>query len=198
MKINFEKMGGLVPAVIQDSKSLEILMVGFMNQKAYQKTSETGLVTFYSRSKERLWTKGESSKNYLKVVSIKKDCDSDSLVIKAGPAGPTCHEGTKSCFFNLESLFELIESRKQNGDQKSYTSSLFKEGQKKILEKVAEESLEVKQAAEKEGKQRLIEESCDLLYHLFVLIVNEKISLAEIEGELKKRNQRQSSQDPKN
>ncbi len=198
MKINFEKMKGLVPAVIQDNQSLEILMVGFMNQEAYQKTSETGLVTFYSRRKNRLWTKGETSGNHLKVISIKKDCDSDSLVIKANPLGPTCHEGTQSCFFNLETLFELIENRKKHIDKNSYTSSLFQEGQKKILEKVEEESLEVKQAAKKEGKQRLIEESCDLIYHLFVLLANEDISLSEIEEELKKRNQRQSSQTPKN
>lgn len=192
-KLDFKKMNGLMPAVIQDSETLEVLMLGFMNEKALDKTISEGLVTFYSRSKERLWQKGESSGNTLSVVEIRRDCDSDSLLILAKPAGPTCHTGEVSCFgkskFGLAKLFKLIEKRKQEMPDGSYTASLFKGGQEAILAKVEEESAEVLQAARSEGKQRLIEESCDLLYHMFVLLVAEGVDISDLEEEIGKRHE---------
>ncbi|NIA31648.1 MAG: bifunctional phosphoribosyl-AMP cyclohydrolase/phosphoribosyl-ATP diphosphatase HisIE [Actinobacteria bacterium] len=190
-KLDFSKLNGLVPAIVQDVGTLEILMLGFMNQEALEKTLEDGKVTFFSRSKNRLWQKGETSGNFLKIVEIKADCDNDSLLILAKPAGPTCHTGNKSCFgksqFSLLQLFQLIKERKKAMPEDSYTSSLFRGGLEKIIEKIEEESEEVVRAAKSEGKQRLIEESCDLIYHLFVLLNNEDISISDIEQELNKR-----------
>lgn len=190
-KIDFEKMGGLIPAIIQDSQSLEVLMLGFMNNEALEKTMADGKVTFFSRSKDRLWQKGESSGNFLNVVDMNVDCDQDTILIMAKPEGPTCHRGERSCFgeskFDLLQLFQLISERKKEMPSGSYTTSLFEEGLEKILSKVEEESEEVTRAARFEGKQRLIEESCDLLYHLFVLLSNEEIAMEDISQELKKR-----------
>ncbi|MBT6068713.1 bifunctional phosphoribosyl-AMP cyclohydrolase/phosphoribosyl-ATP diphosphatase HisIE [Candidatus Peregrinibacteria bacterium] len=191
-KLDFSKQNGLIPAVIQNVETLEVLMLGFMSEEAIKKTIEEGKVTFFSRTKGRLWQKGETSGNYLEVEEIKVDCDSDSLLILASPAGPTCHKGTRSCFkeanFGILQLFKLIQRRKEELPENSYTTSLFEEGIEKILEKVEEESAEVIQAARGEGRQRLIEESCDLIYHLFVLLNNEDITINDIQAELKARN----------
>lgn len=190
-KLDFSKFNGLLPAIVQDAETLQVLMLGFMNKEALEKTIAEGKVTFFSRSKNRLWQKGETSSNFLKVIEIKPDCDNDSLLILARPEGPTCHTGTESCFgkseFDLMQLFKLIKERKEKLPKKSYTSSLFADGLDKIIAKIEEEAEEVIRAAKSEGKQRLIEESCDLLYHLFVLLNNEDVTIADIQGELKKR-----------
>ena len=183
-RLNFKKSTGLVPAIIQDTETDQVLMLGYMNKEALQKTLKTKKITFFSRSKNRLWQKGETSGNYLKLVSIAKDCDNDTLLIKAKPQGPTCHTGNTSCFntsqFNLQNLFKLIQQRKKDLPKNSYTAKLFQSGQKKILAKIKEESAEVIKAATKEAKKRLIEETCDLIYNLFVLLVEEKINLVNI------------------
>lgn len=193
-KLDFTKSKGLVPAIIQDAETLEVLMLGYMNKPALEKTLKTKKVTFFSRSKNRLWQKGETSGNFLTVVEIFQDCDSDAILIKAKSQGPTCHTGTISCFntsqFIIQDLFRLIQQRKKDLPKNSYTTKLFKAGQKKILAKIKEESAEIIKAATKETKKRLIEESCDLLYHLFVLLTNEKIQINEIEKELSKRNKK--------
>lgn len=191
-QIDFEKMNGLVPAVIQDSETKKVLMLGYMNVQALEKTLADKKVTFYSRSKQRLWQKGETSGNFLVVKDIKIDCDNDSLLISAKPQGPTCHTGAVSCFkdtgFSLADLFQLIQTRQQEMPETSYTANLFTMGLEAILDKVAEESAEVLQAARGEGQQRLTEEACDLLYHLFVLLNQQQITLEQIEEELKRRN----------
>ena len=190
-KLDFSKLNGLVPAIVQDSETRQVLMLGFMNKEALQKTLSDGKVTFFSRGKKRIWKKGETSGNFLQVLEIKVDCDSDSLLIIAKPVGPTCHTGTESCFgkseFDLMQLFKLIKKRKEKMPENSYTSSLFNDGPDKILAKIEEETEEVVRAAKSEGKQRLIDESCDLLYHLFVLLNNEGISIIDIQEELNKR-----------
>ena len=191
LKLDFSKLNGLVPAIVQDVETLEVLMLGFMNKEAIEKTLADGKVTFFSRYKNRLWQKGEISGNFLQVFDVKADCDNDSLLILASPAGPTCHGGEKSCFgktrFNLLQLFQLIKERKKTMPKDSYTSSLFDAGLEKIIAKIGEESKEVTRAAKSEGKQRLIEESCDLLYHLFVLLNNENVNIVDLEKELNKR-----------
>lgn len=189
--LDFSKMDGLIPAIIQDTETLEVLMLGFMNKEALEKTMIEKKVTFFSRSKKRLWQKGETSGNFLRVIEIKVDCDNDTLLIIAKAEGPTCHNGEKSCFgqtqFNLLKLFKLIKERKETMPENSYTSSLFKDGLAKIIAKLEEESKEVVYAVKSEGKQRLIEESCDLLYHLFVLLNNEDIDNLDIDRELGNR-----------
>lgn len=194
MKLNFKKMNGLIPAIIQDSTTMQVLMLGFMNEKAYEKTIKTGLATFWSRSKGRLWQKGEGSGNCLEVISVKKDCDSDTLLILAKPRGSTCHKGKYSCFgererniYFLEELFNLIKDRKEKRPKKSYTASLFDKGLNEILKKVGEESIETIIAAKSESRKRLIEESGDLLYHLLVLLAEKEISLNEVVLELIQR-----------
>jgi phosphoribosyl-AMP cyclohydrolase / phosphoribosyl-ATP pyrophosphohydrolase len=194
MTIDFKKMGGLVPAVIQDVDSREVLMVGFMNQVALDKTQETGKVTFWSRTKERLWQKGETSGNVLNVVSIKEDCDQDTLLILATPNGPTCHTGERTCFGDndrgigfLGALAEVVTDRKKNMPEDSYTTSLFKDGLSQILAKVEEESEEVIRAAREETPQRLAEESGDLLYHLLVLLEEKSVDLNAVMDVLQSR-----------
>jgi len=188
MNLNFEKMGGLVPVVVQDSETFQVLMLGFMNKEALDITLSDKKVTFFSRTKGRIWQKGESSGNFLNLISISADCDNDSLLIMARPEGATCHKGEISCFgkgkFDLLKLFKLIKKRKSEMPEGSYTASLFSDGLEQILAKVEEESEEVCRAARSEGKQRLVEESCDLMYHLFVLLVNEGIGIEEIFEEL--------------
>src|SRR3990167_3054727 len=160
MNVNFKKQNGLVPAIIQDANTCKVLMLGFMNKGAYQKTRRTKRVTFYSRSKKRLWTKGETSGNYLEVVDIKPDCDRDAILIKAIPKGPTCHSGAYSCFGEesgnniifFESLRALVEKRKHDMPEGSYTAFLFRAGVSKIGAKVTEEAKEVARAAMSEGK----------------------------------------------
>ncbi len=185
--INFDRLNGLIPAVIQDASTREVLMVGFMNKEALQKTLEDGKVTFWSRTKQRLWQKGETSGNFLQVCDVRLDCDQDTVLILAKPVGPTCHAGQRTCFGEgslgvgiLADLSNLIETRKKELPLGSYTTSLFQEGLPKICAKVEEESGEVIQAALQESDERLAEEISDLLYHLLVLISQKGLSLAEI------------------
>lgn len=186
---------GLIPAVIQDASSLNVLMLGYMNNESVQVTVDTNEVTFFSRSKQRLWTKGETSGNKLLVSSIELDCDTDTLLIKANPMGPTCHKGNYSCFESetkgplaiISVLENLIEQRKINTDSNSYVNNLLKKGVKEISKKVAEEAGETAIAAVT-NDGRLIEESADLLFHLIVLLKSQDLSLNDVMVELKKRN----------
>lgn len=189
MGINFEKSGGLVPAIVQDDKTKQVLMLGYMNEEALRLMEETGKVHFWSRSREEIWMKGETSGNVLKVVSIVDDCDSDALLIKVDPAGPTCHTGSVSCFSDafLRELECLIADRKEKMPEGSYTASLFEEGVDKMVEKVEEEALEVCKAATSETKERLVEESADLLYHLLVFLREKDSKFKDVIEELKKR-----------
>ena len=191
-KIDWRKVNGLIPAIIQDPSTELVLMLGYMDQEALKKTIKTGFVWFYSRTKKRLWMKGETSQNTLKLVDLKLDCDNDTLLIRAIPGGPICHTGELTCFSEIPSdaireLFSTIVSRKEKLPKKSYTTSLFKSGLDKISLKVAEESLEVVQAAQKQTRERLIEETTDLLYHLFVLLAEKGVTLEQVESEIKKR-----------
>ena len=198
MKPDFNKYK-LIPAIIQNKKTKKILMQGWMNKESFDKTIETKKVWFFSRSKDRLWQKGESSENYLNVEQIKLDCDNDSILIQVTPEGPTCHTLNESCFdneldndlldkdFNLEALEEIIEARKTEMPDNSYTTSLFNEGIKKITKKLGEEASEVIIASLAEKRSDLIYESADLIYHLLVLLANEDISLQEVVDELSSR-----------
>lgn len=188
MTIDFEKGGGLVPAIVQDAETLQVLMLGYMNSKAVAKTQETGLVTFYSRSRKELWTKGESSGSTLSLVSLDIDCDSDTLLVKARPAGPTCHEGTVSCFGDegasgvgfLASLDQLIEDRKGADPTSSYTAKLLNGPLVKTAQKVGEEGVETALAAVAETDEAFRNEAADLLYHLLVLVRAKDMTLGEI------------------
>ncbi|MFA6918317.1 MAG: bifunctional phosphoribosyl-AMP cyclohydrolase/phosphoribosyl-ATP diphosphatase HisIE [Candidatus Gracilibacteria bacterium] len=198
MKLNFEKLNGLIPVIVQDSSTMQVLMLGFMNKEAYEKTAKSGKVTFWSRTRESLWQKGETSGNYLKVVDVKVDCDNDSLLILAKPQGPTCHMGKYSCFGDkensalfLKELFELINDRKKKRPKKSYTTSLFDKGLNEIVKKVGEESVEVIIAAKGETKKRLIEESGDLLYHLLVLLAEKEVEINDVIKTLIERHKKQ-------
>jgi len=194
-QINWQRGNGLVPAIVQDDTSGTVLMLGYMNRQSLTKTLKSKKVWFYSRSKKRLWMKGETSGNILKLVTIKIDCDSDALLAKVNAAGPTCHTSNYSCFKEseimspLKGLFQVIGDRKNEMPKNSYTSSLFKKGVDKICLKVAEEALEVIQAAQKQTKARLAEEAADLVYHLFVLLAEKKLTLLDIEKEIKKRSE---------
>jgi phosphoribosyl-AMP cyclohydrolase / phosphoribosyl-ATP pyrophosphohydrolase len=177
--IDFNKSkDGLVPAIIQDADTNTVLMLGYMNEEAYEKTRSEGRVTFFSRSRQSLWTKGETSKNYLDVVEILEDCDQDTLLVKAKPAGPTCHTGSDTCFFEtnkasvefLTYLEELVYGRKENPVEGSYTNKLFAKGINKIAQKVGEEAVELIIEAKDEDKDLFLGEAADLLYHLTVLL----------------------------
>ncbi|MFA6992050.1 MAG: bifunctional phosphoribosyl-AMP cyclohydrolase/phosphoribosyl-ATP diphosphatase HisIE [Candidatus Gracilibacteria bacterium] len=191
--INWKKVNGLIPAIIQDAKTGRVLMIGYMNETAFKRTIKTKKVWFFSRTKNRLWQKGEKSGNFLKLLNIRPDCDMDALLISAIPSGPTCHTGTESCFGQnmtagvLDELYSVIQSRFINMPKKSYTTFLFKKGIDKICAKIAEESGEVIKAAQKETKKRLTEESVDLLYHLFALLVAKKIEIKDVLDEAFKR-----------
>lgn len=195
MTLDFEKMGGLVPAIIQDARTKNVLMLGFMNEEAFTKTESTGLVTFYSRTKKRLWTKGEESGNVLKVVSIADDCDHDTLLIQAIPAGPVCHTGNATCFsetneFGIEFLAylqEFINRRHQEMPEDSYTTSLFKKGINRMAQKVGEEAVETVIEATNGTDDRLIYEASDLIYHLIVLLTSKGLTINELAAELEKR-----------
>ena len=195
MTLDFEKMGGLVPAIIQDARTKNVLMLGFMNEEAFAKTESTGLVTFYSRTKKRLWTKGEESGNVLKVVSIADDCDHDTLLIQAIPTGPVCHTGNATCFsetneFGIEFLAylqEFINRRHQEMPEGSYTTSLFKKGINRMAQKVGEESVETVIEATNGTDDRLIYEASDLIYHLIVLLTSKGLTINELAAELEKR-----------
>jgi phosphoribosyl-AMP cyclohydrolase / phosphoribosyl-ATP pyrophosphohydrolase len=195
-QIDFNKLNGLVPAVIQDNSTQKVLMVGFMNKEALEKTQELGKVTFFSRTKNRLWTKGEESGNFLHVVSILVDCDNDTLLIKANPVGPVCHTGADTCFFetNKESeisflsyLQDFIDKRKKEMPEGSYTTSLFKEGTSKISQKVGEEAVETIIGAMANDNENFIYEAGDLLYHLIVLLSHKGYRIGDVVQELKKR-----------
>lgn len=196
-KINWEKVNNLIPAIVQNCLTGEVLMLGYMNQEALEKTLTTNKVWFYSRTKQRLWMKGEESTNTLTVKNIALDCDADTLLIQAEPQGPTCHTGEVSCFTNsefasippdmLSQLYAVIQQRKTDMPAGSYTTELFSGGIPAIAAKVAEESAEVIQAAESETQQRVIEEASDVLYHLFVLCAARGVALNDIQVELKKR-----------
>ena len=192
-KTDWKKGRGLVPAIVQDADTCAVLMLGYMNRAALSKTLKTKKVWFYSRSKKRLWMKGEFSRNILSFVGMDVDCDGDALLIKAKPSGPTCHTGDYSCFGEKETLeifselFSVIKDRKKKMPKGSYTSSLFRGGVKRISAKVKEEALEVIQAAKKETKKRLTEESVDPLYHLLVLIAAKGVTLEDVRGEITRR-----------
>lgn len=193
-KLNFQKLNGIIPAVIVDASTDKVVMLGFMNKEALNKTLETRLVTFFSRTKNSLWTKGETSGNYLNLVDIKIDCDNDSLLIYANPQGPTCHTGNYSCFNVkkdsikfLEELFELIKKRKIELPENSYTTKLFNQGENRIIQKVGEEAIETVIAAKNNDKVEIINEVSDLIYHLFVLLTEKEIELTEIVANLENR-----------
>ncbi|MBR5240573.1 MAG: bifunctional phosphoribosyl-AMP cyclohydrolase/phosphoribosyl-ATP diphosphatase HisIE [Muribaculaceae bacterium] len=195
MKLDFEKMGGLIPAIIQDSCTGKVLMLGFMNEEALAKTEETGKVTFYSRTKNRLWTKGETSGNFLNVVSIAADCDNDTLLIKVKPVGPVCHTGSDTCFgevndtdlFFLSYLQDFIDKRKAEMPEGSYTTSLFKKGVNRMAQKVGEEAVETVIEATNGTDEGFLYEASDLIYHLIVLLTSKGHRIEELAQELKKR-----------
>ena len=195
MKIDFEKMGGLIPAIIQDSATSKVLMLGFMNEEAYTKTKETGMVTFFSRTRNTLWTKGETSGHFLKVVSVLIDCDNDTLLIKAIPAGPVCHTGKDTCFGEknnedimfLKFLQDFIEQRRQEMPEGSYTTSLFNKGINRMAQKVGEEAVETVIEATNGTEEGFLYEASDLVYHLIVLLTSKGYSLDDLGRELKKR-----------
>ncbi|RYE53420.1 MAG: bifunctional phosphoribosyl-AMP cyclohydrolase/phosphoribosyl-ATP diphosphatase HisIE [Sphingobacteriales bacterium] len=184
--IDFDKTGGLVPVIIQDTQTLEVLMLGYMNQEAWDKTQAEGKVTFFSRSKNRLWTKGEESGNFLYVKETHIDCDNDTILIKASPVGPTCHTGSRSCFntnYNQNFIFELekiIGDRYDNPAEESYVNKLRKKGLNKIAQKVGEEGVETVIAALAETDEDFVNESSDLMFHLLVLLKEKGKSLADI------------------
>ena len=198
MNIDFNKGDGLVPAVIQDVTTGAVLMLGYMNEEAFQKTQETGLATFYSRSKHRLWTKGETSGNILKVIDIKVDCDEDTLLIKVQPAGPTCHTGQDTCFGEapvkgfIYQLEEIIRQRKLEPTEGSYTSYLFSKGMGKIAQKVGEEATELIIEALGNDDELLANEAADLIYHVLTLLQERNLSLSDIEQVLQERNKLKS------
>ncbi|HEY0896248.1 MAG TPA: bifunctional phosphoribosyl-AMP cyclohydrolase/phosphoribosyl-ATP diphosphatase HisIE [Sphingobacteriaceae bacterium] len=193
MEIDFKKGDGLVPVIIQDERTLEVLMLGYMNEEAFEETVRGQKVTFYSRSKNRLWTKGEESGNYLWVKSISLDCDQDTLLILADPEGPTCHKGTRSCFntaFNQNFLFELeniIRDRYEHPAEGSYVNSLREKGLNKIAQKVGEEGVETVIAALAESETDLVNEASDLIFHLMVLLREKNLSLKTIAKNLETR-----------
>jgi phosphoribosyl-AMP cyclohydrolase / phosphoribosyl-ATP pyrophosphohydrolase len=193
MNIDFDKTNGLVPVVIQDEQTLEVLMLGYMNKEAYDKTVAENIVTFYSRSKSRLWTKGETSNNFLHVKSIAIDCDNDTILIKVKADGPTCHTGDRSCFntsYNQNFIFELqnvINNRYDNPSEESYVNKLRKKGLNKIAQKVGEEGVETVIAALAETETDLINEASDLVFHLLVLLREKNLSLEVIAKNLESR-----------
>ena len=195
MELDFNKMGGLVPAIIQDNTTKKVLMLGFMNQEALDKTIETGKVTFFSRTKNRLWTKGEESGNFLNVVSIKEDCDKDTLLIKVNPVGPVCHTGTDTCWGEvndepimfLSYLQDFIARRYAEMPEKSYTTSLFQAGINRMAQKVGEEAVETVIEATNGTDDRLIYEASDMIYHLIVLLTSKGMRIEDLATELKKR-----------
>ena len=195
MDLDFGKMNGLVPAIIQDNYTQKVLMLGFMNEEAYNKTVETGKVTFFSRTKNRLWTKGEESGNFLHVVSIAADCDNDTLLIKVNPAEPVCHTGADTCWGEkneqdimfLKELQDFIDKRHEEMPEKSYTTSLFKSGVNKMAQKVGEEAVETIIEACNGTDERLIYEGADLLYHLIVLLTSKGYRIEDLARELKER-----------
>ena len=193
--LDYNKMNGLVPAIIQDAETAKVLMLGYMNQEAYDKTIKTGLVTFYSRTRQRLWTKGEESGNFLDVVSIKEDCDQDTLLIQVHPRGPVCHTGTDTCWGEVNSepvmflkeLQQFIQKRHEEMPEGSYTTGLFQSGINKMAQKVGEEAVETIIEATNGTNERLIYEGSDLLYHLIVMLTAKGLSIEDLARELEER-----------
>ena len=193
MNIDFEKSGGLVPAIIQDATTRQVLMLGYMNREAWEKTRELGKVTFYSRTRQRLWTKGEESGHYLEVVDVKVDCDADTLLIQAHPHGPTCHTGTDTCWGEdntanpllfLTELQDFINKRHEEMPEGSYTTSLFRDGLNRIAQKVGEEALETVIEAVNGSDDRLLYEASDMFYHLIVLLTAKGLRIEQVAEEL--------------
>lgn len=201
MKIDFEKSGGLVPAIIQDANTRQVLMLGYMNQEAFDQTVATKKVTFWSRSRQCLWTKGETSGNFLNLVEAKIDCDNDTLLIRAIPDGPTCHTGTDTCWGEkneidirqegaldfLRELQDFIEKRHREMPEGSYTTSLFKDGVNRIAQKVGEEALETVIEATNGSSEKLVYEASDMIYHLIVLLTSKGLRIEDVAEELQKR-----------
>lgn len=195
MDLNFSKMDGLIPVIVQDAQTNVVLMLGFMNDEAYQATVESGKVTFYSRTKQRLWTKGETSGHFLHVVNILSDCDNDTLLIKANPVGPACHTGAETCFgesnkdgiFFLQYLQDFITRRFKEKPEGSYTTSLFNKGVNRMAQKVGEEAVETVIEATNGTDDNFIYEASDLIYHLIVLLTSKGFSIEDLAKELKKR-----------
>ena len=196
MNIDFSKLNGLIPAVIQDADTKNVLMVGFMNEEAYQKTIETKKVTFFSRTRQRLWTKGEESGHFLHLVDIKNDCDNDTLLVKVHPEGPTCHTGTDTCWGEknehnpllfLSELQDFIEKRHEEMPEGSYTASLFRDGLNRMAQKVGEEALEAVIEAVNGTNDRLIYEASDMFYHLIVLLTAKGLRIEDVVSELESR-----------
>lgn len=201
LNLNWIKTNGMLPVIVQDFSSHEVLMHGYMNKEALLKTQKIGLVTFYSRTKNRLWTKGEKSGNYLKVIEITTDCDYDTLLVLVKSTGKTCHLGNKSCFFFKENKINIlhklentIENRKKIDvdNLTSYTANLYKSGTSRIAQKVGEEAIETILAAMKKNKNELIDESTDLIYHLIVLLHDQNLNFDMVLNNLKKRNKKNS------
>lgn len=198
MELDFEKQGGLVPAVIQDASTRLVLMVGFMDKEALEVTQQTGKVTFFSRTKQRLWTKGETSGHFLMVKDIKVDCDNDSLLIKAEPIGPTCHTGADTCFFEdnkdpiafIRTLSQTIKDRKTQPSESSYTASLFQKGINKVAQKVGEEAVELVIEAKDDNKDLFLGEAADLLFHYLVLLEAKNYSLSDVVKVLESRHKK--------
>jgi phosphoribosyl-AMP cyclohydrolase / phosphoribosyl-ATP pyrophosphohydrolase len=195
MNLDFDKMGGLVPAIVQDANTNKVLMLGFMNQEALDKTQELGKVTFYSRTKQRLWTKGEESGNFLNVVDILADCDKDTLLIKVHPVGPVCHTGSDTCWGEdnkedimfIKYLQDFICRRYKEMPENSYTTSLFQKGINRMAQKVGEEAVETVIEATNGTDDRLIYEASDLIYHLIVLLTSKGYRIEDLAQELKSR-----------
>ena len=193
MNVDFSKNNGLIPVIIQNNETQQVLMLGYMNEEALQKTQTENVVTFFSRSKNRLWTKGETSGNFLKVVSIKEDCDQDALLIQVIPNGPTCHNGTTSCFATepqisfLNELENVIENRISNPSSESYVASLFQKGINKMAQKVGEEAVELVIEAKDDNQDLFIGEAADLLFHYLILLQAKNLKLNNIEQELMRR-----------
>jgi phosphoribosyl-ATP pyrophosphohydrolase/phosphoribosyl-AMP cyclohydrolase len=188
MNIDFSKMNGLIPAIVQDAVSGKVLMQGYMNEEALEKTKESGMVTFFSRSKNRLWTKGETSGNFMELVSIAGDCDGDSILVKANPRGPVCHTGSDTCWDEenssktgfIDQLRAIIKDRKNNPSDKSYTASLFAKGINKVAQKVGEEAVEIVIEAKDDNKELFLGEAADLLFHYLVLLEAKGYELDEV------------------
>lgn len=195
MELDFDKMNGLIPAIIQDNSTSKVLMLGFMNKEAFDKTIETGKVTFFSRTKNRLWTKGEESGHHLHVVSIKEDCDKDTLLIKVNPVGPVCHTGADTCWNEtnteeilfLKYLQDFISKRHKEMPENSYTTSLFNSGVNRMAQKVGEEAVETVIEATNGTEEGFIYEASDLVYHLIVLLTSKGYRIEDLAKELKKR-----------
>ena len=194
MNPDFTKGNGLLPAIIQDAKTQKILMLGYLNAEALAQTQSTGRVTFYSRSKDRLWTKGETSGNFLEVAEVKLDCDRDTFLIKANPVGPVCHTGSDTCFDEanqsehfLHHLERVVQGRRDNPSEKSYTTSLFQKGINKVAQKVGEEAVELVIEAKDDDRELFLGEAADLMYHYLVLLAAKGYALEDVLEVLRKR-----------